>query len=57
LLSTPAWRSLDPLPVVTSPRDEDEPHDNGPDSHLGDRDVEHLFDANQPDEEEIQLIQ
>lgn len=56
LISTPAWRSLDPLPVVTSPTDEqDDEHDG--DSRLGDREVEHLFDGDKPVEQDMPIIQ
>ncbi|MFT3858605.1 MAG: Ig-like domain-containing protein [Aquabacterium sp.] len=51
LLSTPAWRSLDPLPILASDereRPEDEEH--------GDRDVERLFDADVAPPEELPSI-
>jgi cell shape-determining protein MreC len=52
LISTPAWRSLDPLPVVNaSDSDEDSPE------QMGDGDVEHLFDADPPIEQELPIIQ
>ncbi|WP_290689202.1 Ig-like domain-containing protein [Aquabacterium sp.] len=56
LISTPAWRSLDPLPVVTSPSD-DPDHDEDGDSRLGDREVEHLFDGDKPIEQDMPVIQ
>ncbi|KGM41169.1 hypothetical protein JY96_16965 [Aquabacterium sp. NJ1] len=56
LVSTPAWRSLDPLPVVTSPSD-DPDHDEDGDNHLGDREVEHLFDGDKPIEQDMPVIQ
>jgi len=56
LISTPAWRSLDPLPVVTSPADDGDPDDLDGDDHLGDREVEHLFDADRPIEQDLPII-
>jgi hypothetical protein len=54
LISTPAWRTLDPLPVITSPDDEgDDEHAN----NLGDKEVEHLFDADRPMEQDLPIIQ
>jgi hypothetical protein len=54
LLSTPAWRSLDPLPVITSPHDDDPEHEGHRSAE--DRDVEHLFDADQTMEEDLPVI-
>ena len=54
LISTPAWRALDPLPVVTSPDDEEDDEDM---SRLGDKEVEHLFDADRPLEQDLPIIQ
>ncbi|MFT3857962.1 MAG: Ig-like domain-containing protein [Aquabacterium sp.] len=60
LISTPAWRSLDPLPVITSPHDDD-PEQGGGHGHDGhgdpDKDVEHLFDADRPVEDELPVIE
>ncbi|MGC4059845.1 MAG: DUF4347 domain-containing protein [Aquabacterium sp.] len=54
LISTPAWRTLDPLPVITSPDDDtDDEHAN----NLGDKEVEHLFDADRPVEQDLPIIQ
>ena len=52
LISTPAWRALDPLPVVTSTDDGDQ--DN---ASMGDKEVEHLFDADRPIEQDLPIIQ
>lgn len=57
LISTPAWRSLDPLPVLTTPVDHDDDSAHDPESHLGDREVEHLFDGDRPIENELPIIQ
>jgi hypothetical protein len=56
LLSTPAWRSLDPLPVISSPHDDDDRHPNEG-GNQEDRDVEHLFDADRAMEEDLPVIQ
>jgi hypothetical protein len=54
LISTPAWRSLDPLPVLTSPDDQDGDDDT---RRLGEKEVEHLFDADRPLEQDLPIIQ
>jgi hypothetical protein len=53
LISTPAWRALDPLPVLTSPTDDDDDDDD----HMGDKEVEYLFDADRPIEQDLPIIQ
>ncbi|MDO9236674.1 MAG: Ig-like domain-containing protein, partial [Aquabacterium sp.] len=53
LISAPAWRSFDPLPVITSPAGDGD----GTDGDLDDREIDNMFDADSPMEEDMPVIQ